>query len=67
MRLLPLAVPVLVLALAASSPARAARATAPAARAPRAAVPFVRDDWPKAMALAKARQLPVFVEAWAPW
>jgi hypothetical protein len=27
----------------------------------------VSDDYPRALALARARQLPLFVEAWAPW
>ncbi len=37
--------------------------TAPAA--PR--LPFIEDDWPRALAEAKRRDLPLFVEAWAPW
>jgi hypothetical protein len=28
---------------------------------------WVSDDWPKALAEAKARKIPVFVDAWAPW
>lgn len=31
------------------------------------AVPFVNDDYVKAFAQAKAKNLPIFVEAWAPW
>ena len=30
-------------------------------------LPFIADDWPKAVALARARKVPLFVEAWAPW
>ena len=30
-------------------------------------VPFVADDYPKAVAQAKAKRVPIFVEAWAPW
>jgi hypothetical protein len=30
-------------------------------------LPFVENDYPKAIALAKAKGLPLFVEAWAPW
>ena len=30
-------------------------------------VPFVEDDFGRALALAKARKLPVFIEGWAPW
>lgn len=32
-----------------------------------AALPFIRDDYPKALAEAQARKLPLFVEVWAPW
>jgi len=28
---------------------------------------WISDDWPKAAAEAKARNVPVFVDAWAPW
>ena len=42
--------------LAASAPAFAA-----------SSLPFVEDDYPKALAEARARKLPLFVEAWAPW
>ena len=31
------------------------------------AVPFIQDDYTKAIAEARARKLPIFVEAWAPW
>ena len=34
---------------------------------PHSALPWLEDDYPKAVALAKARELPIFVEAWAPW
>jgi len=37
---------------------------APAARP---ALPFIDDDYPKALAEARAKKLPIFVEAWAPW
>jgi hypothetical protein len=30
-------------------------------------LPFIEDDYPRALAAAKARQLPLFVDAWAPW
>ena len=33
----------------------------------KAMLPFIEDDYPKAMAEARAKKLPVFVEAWAPW
>jgi thioredoxin-like negative regulator of GroEL len=30
-------------------------------------VPFIEDDYPKALAQAKASGRPLFIEAWAPW
>jgi len=30
-------------------------------------LPFIENDWSKAVAQAKAKHLPVFVDAWAPW
>ena len=30
-------------------------------------LPFVTDDYPKALAQARAQKLPLFIEAWAPW
>ncbi|MEO8379727.1 MAG: hypothetical protein ABI779_08695 [Acidobacteriota bacterium] len=30
-------------------------------------LPFIEDNYTKAMTTAKARNVPVFVEAWAPW
>ncbi len=32
-----------------------------------AAPRFIEDDFPRALAEAKARDLPLFVDAWAPW
>jgi hypothetical protein len=40
-------------------------ATAPLAA--KEAVPFIDNDYATAIARAKARNVPVFVEAWAPW
>ena len=31
------------------------------------AVPFIADDYKKAVAQAKAKNVPIFVETWAPW
>ena len=36
-------------------------------QAPAQAVPFIQDDYPTALARARAEGLPLFVEAWAPW
>jgi hypothetical protein len=30
-------------------------------------LPFIEDDYAKAVARAQAKNLPIFVEAWAPW
>lgn len=32
-----------------------------------ASLPFIENDYAKAVARAKAKNLPIFVEAWAPW
>ena len=46
--------------------APAALGNAPAA-APREVLPFIADDYPKALAAARAAGKPIFFEAWAPW
>ena len=41
-----------------------------APKAPKGAtevLPFIEDDYGKAVAEAKARKLPLFVDVWAPW
>ena len=30
-------------------------------------LPFIADDYPKALAEARAKKLPLFVDSWAPW
>ena len=30
-------------------------------------VPFIQDDYTRALAEARARKVPLFIEAWAPW
>jgi len=30
-------------------------------------LPFIENDYSKALALAKAKNLPIFADAWAPW
>ena len=64
----------LVVALAApaagaTAPARPAAAAKPksATAAPHLALPFIQDDYPRALAEARARKVPLFIEAWAPW
>jgi len=56
----------LLAALAACSSQRAAApltADAPS----QATLPFIEDNYQRALADAKARGVPIFVEAWAPW
>ena len=72
MRILPVLV-----ALSLATPlvhTTSAHATAARAATTRAAklgwrpvVPFIEDDFGRALALAKKRRLPVFIEGWAPW
>ncbi len=38
-----------------------------AAASPRAVLPFIADDYTKAVAEARARKVPLFIESWAPW
>lgn len=38
-----------------------------AAGAPHEVLPFIADDYPKALAAARAAKKPIFFEAWAPW
>jgi len=66
---MPVAI-VLALGLAACPTSAQAKATTGAAT--KAAkwnpvVPFIEDDFGRALALAKERKLPVFIEGWAPW
>ena len=42
-------------------------ALAPATTAPKTVLPFIDDDYPRALAEAKSKKLPLFIEAWAPW
>ena len=42
-------------------------AAAAAAAEVEKSLPFVVDDYPRALAEARAQKLPLFIEAWAPW
>ena len=33
----------------------------------RSALPWIEDDYGRALTEAKSKKLPIFVEAWAPW
>jgi hypothetical protein len=50
--------------MGASLSAGLSAASGPAAKP---ALPFIEDDYPRALAEARARKLPIFVEMWAPW
>jgi hypothetical protein len=45
----------------------AARATATTAASDRKVLPFIADDYTQAVAEARARKVPIFIESWAPW
>ncbi len=47
--------------------AAASAANAVPSRPAREALPFIADDYPKALAEARASGKPIFLEAWAPW
>lgn len=45
-----------------------ALASAPGiAAARREVLPFIEDDYPRALSEARTRKLPLFIEVWAPW
>ena len=61
---------ILLVALAASTaerPATRAAKSAPPAAWPKQVLPFIQDDYSRALAQARARKTPLFIEAWAPW
>jgi len=39
----------------------------PATPGAREVVPFIADDYARALAQARARRVPLFIESWAPW
>jgi hypothetical protein len=44
-----------------------ALAASPASTVRHGALTFISDDYPRALAEARQKKLPLFVEAWAPW
>ena len=64
-RLTPFALALGLLAVAAPFAAAMPEKAAPAG--PKMVLPWIEDDWSKAVATAKARKVPIFVESWAPW
>jgi hypothetical protein len=71
LRMVPRTLLALLLAALIVTPAsQAATGAAPAKRTAakwKPVVPFIEDDFGRALALAKERKLPVFIEGWAPW
>jgi hypothetical protein len=74
MRSFWIAAPALAVGLVAVAPGPGVGAPKPPARpaakvpsSPHMVPPFIVDDWPRALAEARERDLPVFVESWAPW
>lgn len=65
--LLRLGIAATLLAGALVAPTSLRAAAASPAGKPAKVLPFIEDDWPRAVAEAKARKLPLFVELWAPW
>jgi endonuclease YncB( thermonuclease family) len=55
-RFVPAALALLVAGGAAAAPAELEKA-----------LPFIADDYAKALAEARSQKLPLFIEAWAPW
>jgi hypothetical protein len=68
-----LVLPALALALAAATPLSAAEPKPSVAQAGDKApakpmvLPFIEDDYEKALAEARAKRLPLVIDAWAPW
>jgi hypothetical protein len=53
-----------------AAPVRAVTTTAKttsSAKSPAMVMPWIEDDYGKAITEAKARKVPIFVESWAPW
>jgi hypothetical protein len=63
----------ITLVVAPATPTRGATATtthAPAgsvAYTPKGVLPFIEDDYGRAVAEARSRKVPLFIESWAPW
>ena len=57
------------LASAASAPATAPATRGPSSsvKAPPMVLPFIDDDYDRALAEARRLKIPIFIEAWAPW
>ncbi len=47
--------------------ALAAALVVPAVADTTSPLPWIDDDYPRALAQARAKKVPLFIEAWAPW
>jgi endonuclease YncB( thermonuclease family) len=47
--------------------ALAALRPAGAAAPPKEALPFIENDYARALSEARSKKLPIFADAWAPW
>jgi tetratricopeptide (TPR) repeat protein len=56
-----------LLVVGASGASGASAPPKPVASPPAGSLHFIENDYPRALAEAKRRQVPVFVDAWAPW
>jgi hypothetical protein len=72
-RLLSMRLVMIALSLVALAPLARAATTVPAATGktvtytPKGVLPFIEDDYTRALAEARARKVPLFIESWAPW
>ena len=57
----------LVVGLLACTAARTSAVSEPPAAHAQASLPFIEDDYSRALTEAKSRGLPLFVDTWAPW
>jgi hypothetical protein len=57
----------LVVGLLACTASRTSAVSEPPAAHARASLPFIEDDYARALAEAKSRGVPLFVDTWAPW
>lgn len=57
----------LVVGLLACTASRTQAPEAQAAAHDGAPLPFIEDDYPRALAEARAKGVPLFVDTWAPW
>jgi len=65
--LIPFLLTVSAVACSTQRAAVAPASDSPADSHPSTGLSFIEDDYPRALADAKARHVPIFVDAWAPW